>query len=444
MVLQAARDVAPHDPVRAREMAMFGAALAAFGGDSGVDIDPVTFAALQQAATARERSFAELIVGLDHVVAGRWAEAAAVLGAVMASAEVLDRDDQDLLPNLGIAAFHLGDNDAVYDFHGRLLVRARDTGAMVMVLYSLTRLAIADLATGQWTRAHARATEAIALGTETGQPALSSGPTAILLVLAAQRGTDDYQQHLTALEEVLDGETTGIMDLVQRDLAHWARGVAAADQPTAAFHQFGQMTHHVTKRMAASDRIETAVRAGQAEAARLWVADLEAFADATGRTWAAAAAAQGRALQAEGSEAEEWFERALALHAEPGGRLFDTARTHLAYGEHLRRARRRVDAREHLRSALTIFEDLQATPWVDRASNELRASGETARKRDAFAAETLTPQERQVATLVADGMSNKEVAAQLFLSPRTIDFHLRNVFAKTGVTSRVELARVAL
>jgi DNA-binding CsgD family transcriptional regulator len=145
--------------------------------------------------------------------------------------------------------------------------------------------------------------------------------------------------------------------------------------------------------------------------------------------------------------------RALEHHAEdaragrPGwpGRTFSRARTHLAYGEYLRRSRRRVDARSELRAALDTFEELKATPWAERAATELRASGETVRRRDDTGGDAaLTPQERQVAQLVQKGMSNKEVAAQLFVSPRTVDFHLRNVFSKTGVSSRGELIGLEL
>ena len=110
----------------------------------------------------------------------------------------------------------------------------------------------------------------------------------------------------------------------------------------------------------------------------------------------------------------------------------------------LRRPRRRVAARDHLREALRTFEDVGAEPWAERARQELRASGETARRRDLSTALDLTPQERQVAKFVASGLSNRDVAAQLFLSPRTIDFHLRNVFAKAGISSRAELTRLAL
>jgi DNA-binding CsgD family transcriptional regulator len=166
----------------------------------------------------------------------------------------------------------------------------------------------------------------------------------------------------------------------------------------------------------------------------------------TERPWASAVATHGEALLASTTNSHEavaLFEQALTFHAK-GGRPFDRARTQLAYGEHLRRNRQRVAAREHLRAALEVFEDLRAGPWVERAAHELRASGETARKRDVSTATDLTPQELQVAQLVQQGLTNKEVAAQLFVSPRTVDFHLRNVFAKTGVTSRVELARLAI
>jgi len=111
----------------------------------------------------------------------------------------------------------------------------------------------------------------------------------------------------------------------------------------------------------------------------------------------------------------------------------------------LRRQRRRVDAREHLRAALETFDALDAMPWSSRARGELRASGETARaRREQPAWAELTPQEIQVAKFVSQGLSNREVGAQLFLSPRTVDFHLRNVFAKMGISSRTELVALRL
>jgi DNA-binding NarL/FixJ family response regulator len=120
------------------------------------------------------------------------------------------------------------------------------------------------------------------------------------------------------------------------------------------------------------------------------------------------------------------------------------ARTELLYGEWLRRQRRRTDARVHLRAALQAFRRLGAIPWAERAEAELRATGETARKRDVSAADQLTPQELQIAGLVTDGLTNREIAAQLYLSPRTVDYHLRKVFTKLGIASRTDLVRGGL
>jgi DNA-binding NarL/FixJ family response regulator len=123
---------------------------------------------------------------------------------------------------------------------------------------------------------------------------------------------------------------------------------------------------------------------------------------------------------------------------------FQRARTELLFGEWLRRERRRREARVHLRTALELFRGLGTVPWEERAEAELRATGETARKRDVSAVEQLTPQELQIAGLVAEGLTNKEIAAQLFLSPRTVDYHLRKVFTKLGITSRTDLVRDGL
>jgi DNA-binding NarL/FixJ family response regulator len=169
-------------------------------------------------------------------------------------------------------------------------------------------------------------------------------------------------------------------------------------------------------------------------------APLDAFAGPGAPPWTIALAARCRGLLSHGEQAERWFLEALRLHA-GGDRPFDRARTELVYGEFLRRERRRIDAREQLRSALAGFEQFRAEPWAERARTELRATGETARKRDPGTIDQLTPQELQIAELVAEGISNKDVAAQLFLSPRTVEYHLHKVFAKLGIASRSELIR---
>jgi DNA-binding CsgD family transcriptional regulator len=136
---------------------------------------------------------------------------------------------------------------------------------------------------------------------------------------------------------------------------------------------------------------------------------------------------------------DQHFERALDHH----GRTLDSfelARTQLAYGARLRRARRRVDARVQLRAALTAFDALGAHPWADQAVVELRATGETAHRRQSDALGELTPQELQIATMLAAGRTTREAAAALFLSPKTVEYHLRHVYMKLGVTSRAQVS----
>jgi DNA-binding NarL/FixJ family response regulator len=188
--------------------------------------------------------------------------------------------------------------------------------------------------------------------------------------------------------------------------------------------------------------MEAAIRAGEPETARAWLEVFEPWAENGRADWARAVALHCRALLSEDEgEAERLFRAALRVHAE-AARPFEQARSELAYGEFLRRAGRRIEARAHLQAALDRFERLGAALWAERARVELRASGRTARKRDPSTSADLTPQELQIARFVAEGLTNREVAAQLFLSPRTIDFHLRNVYRKLGISSRTALARL--
>jgi DNA-binding CsgD family transcriptional regulator len=458
VLLEAAVDAADHDPVRARELAAEAVSIACWNGDSGSGIDGTTVVP-QPAddAPARERTYQRLLEGCAHVVVGDYAAAAGSFREGFAIHEEL-AEDFELLPNLSICAFHLGELDRSESYMHRVLARARSDGAAVMVLYTLTRLGIIDLAAGRWADAVGDATEAVNLGEVTRHRVLADTPAALLMLLAALRGENDGFTELSPrLDEATSRSAAGVLDVVLRDIVHWAHGVhlvnTDASRPASAFHRFAQMSHDVQKRMAGLDRIEAAVRAEQTEAARLWVEDFVGFAAATGQAWAEAVAEHGLALLAESGAAEAHFLRALELHEEDArsgrsgwpGRQFNRARTQLAYGEYLRRSRRRVDARTQLRAALDRFEELKARPWAERAATELRASGESVRRRDdAAGGVVLTPQERQVAQLVKKGMSNKEVAAQLFLSPRTVDFHLRNVFTKTGVSSRGELVSLDL
>ena len=439
ILLQAARDVAPVDAGRARAMTMVAAALVTFVGEGAEDMSEqaATLGDVTAATSDSARCYARLLAGFVHVRNGQFAEAAAQFGPALADCD--PRDDTDLRANLGIAAFHLGDDHVVQDHHTRLLTGARESGALAMIVHALTRRACGDVAAGDWDALAAGAAEALDLAGSAASHALTRFPHGWLAVLAALRDQrDQLAGHLQAIAALPSAGVTG--PLVD-DLARWARALTA-ETPTATLHHLEQMTTPMT-RLAALDRIEAAVRAEHADLARDWSAELDQFGAAVESGWARAAAAYGRALLSDDVHAPEQFEQAIR-HAGTAARRFDRARIHLGYGEYLRRARRRVDARAHLRTALEVFEDLGATRWATRAAHELRASGETARRRDVTTATQLTAQERQVAALVRQGLSNRDAAAQLFLSPRTVDFHLRNVFSKLGLSSRAELAALQL
>ena len=439
ILLQAARDVVPVDAERARAMMMLAAAVVTWAGEDAEDMsEQAAMLGDVTAATSRSaRCYARLLAGFVHVRNGHFAEAAAQFRPALADCD--PRDAPDLRANLGLAAFHLGDDRAGQAHHTRLLTDARESGALVLIVYALTRRAFGDLATGEWAALAAGAAEALDLAGSSGQPTLTRFPHGWLALLAALRGQrKQLAEHLQAIAAL---PSAGVTGPAVDDLALWARALTA-ETPAATLHHLGQMTTPMA-RLAALDRIEAAVRADRADLARDWSAELDQFGAAVESGWARAAAAHGRALLSDDAHAPGQFEQAIR-HADTAARRFDRARIHLGYGEYLRRGRRRVDARAHLRTALDVFEDLGASRWATRAAHELRASGETARRRDVTTATQLTAQERQVAALVRQGLSNRDAAAQLFLSPRTVEFHLRNVFSKLGLSSRAELAALQL
>jgi DNA-binding CsgD family transcriptional regulator len=189
----------------------------------------------------------------------------------------------------------------------------------------------------------------------------------------------------------------------------------------------------------APERVELCLRTGRPEPAPAIASAFAATAEAKGQPWALARAARALALVASDESFADEFQRALELHRRTPD-AFETARTQLAFGARLRRAGRRIAAREQVRAAHTTFEQLGAAPWAELARTELAATGETARRREAATLDELTPQELKVALLLADGKTTREAAAALFLSPKTIEYHLRNAYRKLNVRSREELA----
>ena len=458
----AAERVAVHDPVRALELAVVAAVARSHGIDSGARLGAGTVNVdVSPQDTARTRCLKHLLVSTRYDIAGDRASALDELHAAHAialgAADTLA--DLDLLGNLANAALHLGDNAAHRRFYALMLSTARENGDGMAVLYALQRVPFSQYVGGQWVALRNSSEEAVTLGLSVGQVAATAAPRAWLTLLAALQGGADYDDRLTSLAGLVAAHPpVGMLAQPVDDLTRWARGIRAlfAGDADGALHQFRQMAAASSPMqlpalmlMSAQDRIDAAVRGGDRGQAAAWVEDLDAFAASTDIPWAQAAAAFGRARSSEhddvsgASRVTELFETSLTHHG-AANRPYDRARVQLAYGGFLRRNQRRVDARGQLRAALETFEDLHCRPLAERAGQELRASGETARKRDPSTALNLTPMELKVAELVSQGLSNKDVAAQCWVSPRTVAFHLRNVFTKTGVTSRGELAHLDL
>jgi DNA-binding NarL/FixJ family response regulator len=294
----------------------------------------------------------------------------------------------------------------------------------------------------------AEAEEGLRLAREVGLSNAHTAFVAILCWIAGLEGREDDCR--TAAAEVAAAARTGGM-ANSHSIAQWAVALldlahGAADQAatrlTALYAAPAGEVHPFFVVMSTPDLVEALLITGRREDAASAFAPLAGFAQPGAPAWALALAARCRALLSDGDEAEAAFEDALRVLSGTS-RPFDRARTQLAYGQYLRRQRRRNDAREHLRAALGGFERLGAEPWAERARVELRASGESARKRDPSTLTQLTPQEMQIARLVAQGQSNKEVATQLFLSRRTVEYHVAKVFAKLGISSRADLIRQA-
>ncbi len=443
----AARTIADVDAGRALEMASAAALNRTYGADSGATLTASVLTRLLTPTAQDAPRTACLRLLLDTLTASGdkdWARAVAGLDQALAVGR--DVEDLDVMGNLGNTALHLGHDEGARYFYSAMVSTAREAGAGMVVIYALERLAFAQLPTGPWAAMRSSVDEALTLARSVGQPTLTAAPLASLTLLAALTGSNDFDHHLAEVEDVAARHPLGILTGPVHDVTRWAKGARAATQgdAPAALHHLSGMRVPALHRMATVDRIEAAVRAGDTDQALAWVDELTPFATATRHPWALGALDLGRALTAQDpADASAAFERAVGYY-QGAARPYDLARTHLAYGEFLRRTNRRVDARPHLRSALERFTDAGATPLVERATQELRASGETARKRDPSTLLDLTAMERKVAQLVSTGLSNKDVAAACWVSPRTVAFHLRNVFTKVGVSSRTELAQLDL
>jgi DNA-binding CsgD family transcriptional regulator len=327
-----------------------------------------------------------------------------------------------------------------------MAAECRDTGIAGLLTYALIYLASAQALRGEFLDAMASAEEGLRIATDIGQAGLTGQLTSSAALLAAIAG--DEEACLARVAQMRDlSASAQALSLPGADIALALLDLGAVRYQSALDRMeavsAGPGRRHPQLLYAYPDHVEAAVRAGRPDLAARPLAQFSAWAGPIGQPWATAVAARCTALTASDADAEPLYQKAIAAH-EGDGRPFEQARTRLLYGEWLRRGRRRADAREQLLAAAGAFARMGARPWRERAEAELRAAG--ARQAVVTADDPLarlTPQELQVVRLAAAGASNKQIGAQLFLSPRTVGYHLHKAFPKLGVSAREELARYA-
>jgi DNA-binding CsgD family transcriptional regulator len=447
-LVSAASSVAPHDPGRAAELLMQATSAAWQSADAPalLEIARITASVIPPDRDETSQFFRGVILGFAAMMSGDHAEAARYLEPAISHGALTDLPRHALLANL--AAIWLGDDEAAGALVGRSIRLARARGEVGHLADALSLRSAQLILAQRNDEAEVAAHEAAALARELSAENILLLLHAVLAIIAAIQGRHEeshrYGEEVLAVAKAKglpNREALAIYALAIDDVnrARWAEALEHFD--TMA-ERGGGDRDPVMAALMLPDKIEAAVRAGRREVAREALRLFEAWATHSGARFAAPRLAGCRALLAEGDEATDHFEAMLRLADD--ARPLDLARMRMNYGEHLRRERRRTAARRQFRAALATFEAYRAEPLVMRARAELRATGETARKRDPSSIDQLTPQELQIARFVASGLSNKEVAAQLFLSPRTVDAHLRKVFTKLGITSRTQLAREPL
>lgn len=329
---------------------------------------------------------------------------------------------------------------------GPMVEIARATGAVGRLVYPLSVRAQLEWRCGRWAAAYADAEECVRLARDTGQAGVLALALAILARAEAGTGRIDAARatgrEAVALAETAAGDATVLHGLAALGFAELSAGradlaVAPLERADALQRRLGHGEPALT--MYVADLIEALVRTGRRDDAQQVLSRLEDDAGQTGGAWAHAVVERGRLLLADEGAIERHAEAAFACH-DRVDMPFERARTALVFGERLRRARRRADARRWLEDARRTFERLGADPWAARARTELRATGGHAVAPAASPVEELTPHELQVALLVAEGRTNREVGAALFLSPKTIEHHLLAIYRKLGLRSRTQLA----
>ncbi|WP_028047220.1 LuxR family transcriptional regulator [Cellulomonas sp. URHE0023] len=444
VLVAAGTAVAHEDPDAAVRLLADSVQASLFAGDIATTVRAADLIERLDPQTARARWVGTMAVAVARILAGR-SGGPDLLRTAMTEADAYLTDPQ-LAPWLVFGPLFLRESTAGRDVIPAVVAHTRsraDIGGLPLLLFYVSR----DQSTtdARWDDAVAGYTEGVALAREVGQSTDVAACLAGLAWVEARQGAADAcVTHATECLQIARAHHLGFFQAwATTALAELDLGLGRTEKALERLRELDALLVDLGLQdvdvSAAPETVEALVQLGQVdEAAELAAAAMQR-AEVKGQPWSLARAARAAGLTCPDADVDVCFSVALAYH-EHTPDLFETARTQLAYGSRLRRLKKRTDARAPLRSAFTTFERLGAVPWADRAAAELRATGETAQRRSTTGIDHLTPQELQVARMLGAGRTTREAAAALFLSPKTIEYHLRNVYLKLGVRSRTELA----
>jgi DNA-binding CsgD family transcriptional regulator len=442
LLLEAAKRLVPLDPGLARETCLEALAAAIFAGRLGDSRDALDVARATSAATHRPSAVDLLLTGLATGATEGYAASAPLLREAL---EAFRRDDGVSAANnrwLWLAcrvAADLWEPEIWDELTARGVRLARETGALSVLPMAASHRAGVHLHAGEFAAASALLEEAYAVAHATGTAPLVHARQ----MFAAYRGNEaDALELIDAGRRQASASGRGMaLSMVECASAVLFNGIGRYEKACDAAERACAQQELSLYGLALVELVEAAVRSNRAELAASALERLGERTRASGTDWALGLEARSRALLTNGPSAEPLYEEAVKRLAR--GRVAPhLARAQLVYGEWLRRANRRLDAREQLRAAHDTLSRIGAEAFAERARRELLATGETARRRTADTKHALTSQEAQIARLARDGLSNADIGAQLFISPRTVQYHLHKVYAKLDITSRNQLGRV--